>query len=326
MPDMIETYAGPVAWWEGSSPTMVSRTILDRNLTPDEMLDAAGLRWNVSKRTVTYDDPTTNAPSVVPGLVATVRDTDGQYLGMVGPTYNIVQNEELGRLGEILRGEGATCHTAGSIYGGKQVWMLWELDAEIMVKGDPSKYANYLLLTNGHDGYHTLRFANTPTRVVCANTLHMALGGAKARFSLRHTSGMDGRLDDVRKALGFAADYAKTYVKVANDLAKHKMSLEDLMAFTVKLLPADETVEHAWNTERQRQEIADLFDHSRTLEGVPFTFYRALQAVAEWTDHVGVAKTTRAGNGADRQVTSVLEGPAFDTKSRALALLVASAK
>ena len=50
MPDMVETYAGPIPWWEGISPTMVSRTILNENLTGDEMLKAASLDWTVSKR------------------------------------------------------------------------------------------------------------------------------------------------------------------------------------------------------------------------------------------------------------------------------------
>ena len=346
MPDQVESFAGPTPWWAGISPTMKSMTILDKNLTGDEMLKAASLDWTVSKRPLVYGrDPSRviadadaagldneaveaaleETPFQVPNFVATVRDSDDAYLGMVTPTYQIVQNSILAELGDALKGEGADYHTAGSLFGGRIVWLQAVLDRAITINGDPSKYAAYLLLTAGHDGNHPVQFANTPTRVVCANTMHAALGGAVAKISLRHTANIANRLDEVRKALGMANQYIDRFEAAANQMVTVPMSLMEIGLFTEKLLPSNPEVEHAYRTEAQRQEIVDLFSNSPTLDGVPFSAYRAFQAVAEWTDHFAPVRDTKSANAADRRAMSILEGPAYALKSAALKLLVPAA-
>jgi phage/plasmid-like protein (TIGR03299 family) len=322
MPDMIETYAGPTAWWEGISPTMVTRTLLDKNLTSAEMLKAASLDWTVSKRPLFFEKADEEIATIqVPNFVATVRDSDDAYLGMVTPTYQIVQNSVLAELGDALKGAGADWHTAGSLYGGRIVWLQAVIERELFIHGDPSKYAAYLLIRAGHDGNHTVDFVNTPQRVVCANTMTMAIAGAKARIGLRHTTNVANRLDEVAKALGMANDYLDRFEEVANELTTIPMSLTDIGAFTEKLIPTNPQSEHPYKTEKQRQEIIDLFSASPTLDGVAFTAYRAFQAVAEWTDHVATINDTKTAYAADRRADSILDGNAFAVKTAALKLL-----
>jgi phage/plasmid-like protein (TIGR03299 family) len=327
MPDMVEHFAGAgaIPWWAGTSPTMKSMTILDENKTGHEMLVAASLDGTVSKRPLFYGpnpDLADTGMVKVPGMVATVRDDDNQFLGLVSPSYQIVQNELMAEMADILIGEGAKCHTVGSLYAGKIVWLLAVLDRELFINGDPSKYASYLLLTQGHDGKHPVTFANTPTRVVCANTMHAALEGAKAKISLRHTANIASRLDEVRKALGMANQYIDRFEAVANQLTTIPTTLKDIEAFTVKLIPTDPNSEHPYKTEAQRQEIAELFAGSKTLVDVPFPAYRAFQAVSEWTDHVATVRDTKTAHSADRRAMSIIEGPAYAMKSAALKLLV----
>jgi phage/plasmid-like protein (TIGR03299 family) len=301
---------------------MKSMVILDKNLTGEEMLKAASLDWSVSKRPLFYEQADAEVATIqVPNFVATVRDSDDAYLGLVTPTYQIVQNSVLAELGDALKGEGADYHTAGSLFGGRIVWLQAILDREIMVNGDPSKYAAYLLITAGHDGNHPVQFANTPTRVVCANTMSMALDGAKAKISLRHTANVANRLDEVRKALGMANQYIERFETVANLMATVPMSLMEIGLFTEKLIPSNPEVEHAYRTESQRQEIIDLFTSSPTLDGVPHTAYRAFQATCEYADHFAPVRDTKSANAADRRALSVIEGPAFAMKSAALRLL-----
>ena len=328
MSDSVETYAGAgaVPWWLNTSTTMRSVVILDKNLTGDEMLKAASLDWSVSKRPLFYEKADEEVASIqVPNFVATVRDSDDAYLGMVTPTYQIVQNSVLAELGDALKGEGADYHTAGSLFGGRIVWLQAVLDRAITINGDPSKYAAYLLITAGHDGNHPVQFANTPTRVVCANTCHMALDGAKAKISLRHTANIANRLDEVRKALGMANQYIDRFETVANQMAAVPMSLMEIGLFTEKLLPSNPEVEHAYRTEAQRQEIIDLFSNSPTLDGVAPSAYRAFQATCEWADHFAPVRDTKSANAADRRAISVLEGSAFALKGAALKLLVPAA-
>ena len=342
MGDQVETFAGPTPWWAGISPTAKSMVILDKNLTGEEMLKAASLDWTVSKRPLVYGkDPSRviadadaagldmeaveaalkETPFEVPNFVATVRDSDDAYLGLVTPTYQIVQNSILAELGDALKGAGADWHTAGSLYGGRVVWLQAQIERELFINGDPSKYAAYLLIRAGHDGNHPVDFVNTPQRVVCANTMTLAIDGAKARISLRHTTNVANRLDEVAKALGMANQYLDRFEEVANQLTTVPMSLTDIAAFTEKLIPSNPQAEHAYRTEKQRQEIIDLFSASTTLDGVPFTAYRAFQAVAEWTDHVATINDTKSAYAADRRADSILDGNAFAVKTAALKLL-----
>jgi hypothetical protein len=152
--------------------------------------------------------------------------------------------------------------------------------------------------------------------------MHAALDGAEAKISLRHTANVAQRLGEVRKALGMANQYIDRFEAVANQLTTIPMSLTDLAAFTTKLIPTNPDSEHPYKTEAQRQEIAQLFAGSKTLVDVPFTAYRAFQAVSEYADHVATVKDTKTAHAADRRAMSVIEGPAYAMKSAALKLLV----
>ena len=145
-----------------------------------EALELAGLDWQVESRNI-YS----GTGAMIPGYRANVRSTDDAVLGVVSDRYRIVQNEEAFQFTDDLLGEGVTYETAGSLQGGKKVWMLAKLPEKYIIAGD--EVTPYLVFFNSHDGSSGVKVAMTPVRVVCQNTLNLALGTAKRIWTARHT-------------------------------------------------------------------------------------------------------------------------------------------
>ena len=148
-----------------------------------EALELAGLDWQVESHNI-YS----GTGAMIPGYRANVRSTDEAVLGVVSDRYRIVQNEEAFRFTDDLLGEGVTYETAGSLQGGKKVWMLARLPRKYLIAGD--QVVPYLVIFNSHDGSSGVKVAMTPIRVVCQNTLNLALNTAKRSWTARHTENL----------------------------------------------------------------------------------------------------------------------------------------
>ena len=159
-----------------------------------EALELAGLDWQVESRNI-YS----GTGAMIPGYRANVRSTDNAVLGVVSDRYRIVQNEEAFQFTDDLLGEGVTYETAGSLQGGKKVWMLARLPRKYLIAGD--QVAPYLVIFNSHDGSSGVKVAMTPIRVVCQNTLNLALNTAKRSWTARHTENVLLRVQDARETL-----------------------------------------------------------------------------------------------------------------------------
>ena len=165
-----------------------------------EALELAGLNWQVESRNI-YS----GTGAMIPGYRANVRSTDDAVLGVVSDRYRIVQNEEAFQFTDDLLGEGVTYETAGSLQGGKKVWMLAKLPEKYIIAGD--EVTPYLVLFNSHDGSSGVKVAMTPVRVVCQNSLNLALGTAKRIWTARHTENVLLRVQDARETLQLANSY-----------------------------------------------------------------------------------------------------------------------
>ena len=163
MPANVETmFSVRETPWHG-----LGRIIMDAPASR-EALELAGLNWQVESRNI-YS----GTGAMIPGYRANVRSTDDAVLGVVSDRYRIVQNEEAFQFTDDLLGEGVTYETAGSLQGGKKVWMLARLPRKYLIAGD--QVVPYLVIFNSHDGSSGVKVAMTPIRVVCQNTLNLAL-------------------------------------------------------------------------------------------------------------------------------------------------------
>ena len=189
MPANVETmFSVRETPWHG-----LGRIIMDAPASR-EALELAGLDWQVESRNI-YS----GTGAMIPGYRANVRSTDDAVLGVVSDRYRIVQNEEAFQFTDDLLGEGVTYETAVSLQGGKKVWMLARLPRKYLIAGD--QVEPYLVIFNSHDGSSGVKVAMTPIRVVCQNTLNLALNTAKRSWTARHTENVLLRVQDARETL-----------------------------------------------------------------------------------------------------------------------------
>lgn len=337
MPANVESmfYTATTADGRNGTPWHGLGTSVPDALTGAEAREAAGLDWTVRKvpmfvpalpdGSAAGPTPPTAGRVEVPGWAAVQRSSDDRIIGVVRSSYEVVQNDELDRLIDALVDDGgAKYETAGSLAGGAVVWMLARLPKTIQVPGDNGETVAYILAYTGHDGRRSLSVQPTPTRVVCQNTLNVAIAGAVSSVTVRHTAKVNTRLDEARRVLGISLSYMDTFEKVARDLVKRPMSLADVTAFTEVLIPDPAGIEpeKAVRTQKARAEIARLYTDSPNLDGVPKSAYRTLQAVAEYVDHGRTYFTTKKHSAAENRALSLLDGQGRDLKSAALALLV----
>ena len=152
-----------------------------------EALIVAGLGWNVVQKPVFTQDGIK-----VKGYYANVRDYDGSVLEIVTSRYKVVQNREAFAFTDGLLGEGVRYETAGSLMGGKKTWVLAKLPEKYIIQGE--QVMPYLVFSNTHDGSGAIKIAMTPVRVVCNNTLNLALDSASRIWSVHHTGDIAAKM------------------------------------------------------------------------------------------------------------------------------------
>ena len=192
--------------------------ILDNPPTSEEALVAAGLNWNVVQEPIYKENGVG-----IPGYLANIRDSDGSVLGVVTKKYSIVQNREAFAFTDSLVDDGLTWETAGSLRGGKTVWVLGKFP-DTMILDD--KLEPYVCFTNTHDGTGAVRVCCTHTRVICNNTLNLALATAKRSWSAVHRGSMESKLTEAKLTLGLINDYTDALKIEAERLATIKISDE----------------------------------------------------------------------------------------------------
>ena len=213
MAHMLEQYGDMASFASLREPAWHGLgTVLDHEVTTSEMLEVAHLAgWNVRLEDIDLPGRTHR------NYFATVRtnpfDGDADVLGIVGERYQVLQNEELFDFGDAML-DGGRWETAGSIKNGTVVFGSLALDREINV-GNGDRVNTYLLVHTSHDGSLAIQASVTPVRVVCQNTLNMAVGrnGRKAKqsFRIRHTQTVQGKVAAAREALGLATQYLDAF-------------------------------------------------------------------------------------------------------------------
>ena len=273
---------------------------VDEALTSEQALEMAGLNWQVVQKPVQII-----GGKAIPNMKANVRDTDGQFLGMVTDRYRIVQNSEAFAFTDMLLGEGVRYETAGSLASGKRVWMLARMDS-VNICGD--NVEPYLVFTNSHDGSGAVKVAVTPIRVVCQNTLTLALSNASRTWSTKHTGDIQSKLDDARNTLQLASTYMQELEKQADELTQIVVLAPQFADFVKKMFPLKEDASERQiaNVERQRMALADLYNHKEDIQRFHGTAYGVINAVADMIPHFIPARQTR--NYQENNFMSIVDG------------------
>jgi phage/plasmid-like protein (TIGR03299 family) len=291
MAHMLEEYGDMASFASLRKPAWHGLgTVIDEPVSTSEMLSLAHLdKWNVRVEEL-----------VLPGRshrehFATIRtnpfDGENDVLGVVGERYKVLQNEELFQFGDNLL-DGGQWETAGSIKNGTVVFGSLALDREINLdpKGRGDKINSYLLVHTSHDGSLAIQASVTPVRVVCQNTLNMAVGskgrGAKQSFRIRHTQTLNGKITAAREALGMAKQYLDEFDIVANEMISKEISDKQFFDIisTVYTKPEEDTKGAMTKWETKIDTLNDIYfgETCVNIKGTAWGAYNAMTERLDW--------------------------------------------
>lgn len=243
-------------------------------------LSVAGLDWSVIQKELTTED---GFP--VRGFKANLRDLDNQVLGVVTDRYKVVQNEEAFAFTDELLGEGVRYETAGSLQNGRRTWILAKLPQRYIISGD--EITPYLVFMNSHDGTGAIKAAMTPIRVVCQNTLNLALSTAKRSWSTNHVGDIKGKMEDARYTLLYADRYMAELGKAIDSLNRIKLSDRQVYEYIDSLFPLMEnpSEQQKKNLLRMKENVKIRYFEAPDLKNVGKNAYRFVNAVSDFATH-----------------------------------------
>lgn len=285
--DQQDPYLGEKIWAERDAivtkALYYARKLVQRNYIFPEIPYVDSAKYSPVKRFVQEICDTSNINAEV-------------ALSDLYEAYRIVQNEEAFRFTDDLLGEGVTYETAGSLQGGKKVWMLAKLPEKYIIAGD--EVTPYLVFFNSHDGSSGVKVAMTPVRVVCQNTLNLALSSAKRIWTARHTENVLLRVQDARETLQLANGYMAELGKGIHELTTIKLSDRKVQEFINEFFPITEDLTDGQrkNNLRLQEDLKARYYNAPDLEWVGKNGWRFVNAVSDFATHADPIRKTRNYN------------------------------
>ncbi len=255
--------------------------------TSVDALRLAGLDWNVMQESIF-----TETGDAIAGYRVNIRDRDRKVLGVVSDRYKIIQNREAFAFTDTLLGYGVRYETAGSLQEGKRVWLLARLPREYIIAEE--QISPYLVFSNSHDGNGAVRVALTPIRVVCNNTLNLALATASRSWSMIHKGNVKDKMQEAKNTLFMAEAYMESLGEEFERLRWMKVTDSQVAEYVEKLLPLEKDVTETRekNTLKLREDILRRYYDAPDLRGVGNNAYRFINAVSDFATHVQPLRRT----------------------------------
>jgi phage/plasmid-like protein (TIGR03299 family) len=214
------------------------------------------------------------------------RKSDGRVLGVVGPRYAVLQNQDAFQWFEpFLEAKEAALHTAGSLRHGSRIWVLAKLNRDPLVIAQGDEVEKYLLLSHSHDGSLAVRVGFSPVRVVCANTLAMAHGAEASKLlRVKHTRDVHDNLANIREVINLANAEFQATSEQYRLLARRSINQADLQRYVQKVLKVEDDQEAGPRMKNIIGEIVGLAEAGRGngLPSVRGTYWAAYNGVTEW--------------------------------------------
>ena len=298
MAHLLETVNGETAFASLREPAWHGLgEVFTEEVSTAEMLKKAKLnKWNVRLEDVAIPAGMDSDK----GYSFVVRDNpfiqgNKDVLGVVGERYVPLQNEELFDFADNLLDNGGRWETAGSIKGGRIVFGALALERETVIdpNGVSDKVNTYLLVNTSHDGSISIQASITPVRVVCANTLNLALGNrgrggsVKQSFKIRHTQTASGKVQIAREALGLANAYIDEFSKMANEMIQKEVSKAQFDKIVESLYPTpkDETQKASMTKHNAKIDLINeiyVGQFNNTISGTAWGVANALTERLDW--------------------------------------------
>lgn len=252
-----------------------------------DALRLAGLDWKVLQEPIYID-----GGKQIAGYKANVRDSDRKVLGVVTERYKIIQNQEAFAFTDSLLGNGVRYETAGSLQEGRKVWLLARLPREYIISGE--RISPYLVFSNTHDGSGAVKVALTPVRVVCNNTLNLALSTADRSWSMIHTGNIRDKIQEAKDTLFMAEEYMDSLGKEFERLRRQKITDAMVKEYIEQLLPMEENITpvQSKNIIKLREDMRRRYYEAPDLQNVGSNAYRFINAVSDFATHSAPLRRT----------------------------------
>ena len=304
MAHALEVQNGEVAFALRGAPAwhgLANRTFgIDEHVTTADMLESAKLAgWGVDLEPVQYPSDYRSSSDLFMVTRTNPFDAGKDVLAVVGKRYRVFQNEDLFAFGDNILDGGASWESAGSIKDGKVVFGSLVVPREFILdpQGANDKTTTYLLVSSSHDGSASVTASITPVRVVCQNTLNMALRGVKQSFKLRHTLKTGERTAEARRVLGLTFNHMDTFETLARDLFQTSMDAkgwDDLVNAVYPKPDAQSAPQSLTKWQAKRDLLDDIYFQSPTQTNIKGNYWGALNALTERLDYF---RSSRTANG-----------------------------
>ena len=323
MAHLVQTmaYAGQTPWHELGNALPAKQSI-------DVWAQAAGMDWRIQETPVRY--LATDADSGLSGLYAEPKEFPEQKvlyrsdtqapLSVVGSRYQVVQPREvLEFYRDLTEVAGYELETAGVLKAGRKFWALARTGKSVALKGN-DVVNGYLLLATSCDGSLATVAMPTTVRVVCNNTLTIALRDGVGAVKVPHSTSFDAQA--VKRQLGVAVGQWDSFMYRMKTLAERKVKTHEAMNYFLKVIcQTDQQGEGGGSgvpglaNERALKKVQTLFEgHGRgaELQAAKDTAWGLLSAVTEFIDHEKQARSQ------DNRLDSAWFGQGAAIKQRAL--------
>lgn len=300
MAHALEVQNGEVAFalrgepaWHGLANVLFDK---DAHITTAEMLEAGKLaNWDVRLEDIVL--PEGYRSNMASQMVVRTNPFDNgtDVLAVVGDRYKVVQNEAIFDFADGILDGGAEWESAGSIKNGRIVFGSMTVPREFVLdpQGANDKTVTYLLVHTSHDGTSAIQANITPVRVVCQNTLNMAVKGSKQSFKIRHTATVDGKIDEARRVLGLTFAHMDTFETLAKQMFETKVSAKQWDDLVLSLYPLDDDTASAKAKTMHANKVDMvnyLYKEGETNKTITGTAWGALNALTERIDYYRSAR------------------------------------
>lgn len=301
-------FVNRTAPWDGLGTSISTAT------SSSEALRIADLNWNVIQKPIMINNQEYKRK------VANINESNNHILGLVSPTYKIVQNHTaFSFIDDLL--STVNLETAGVINSGERVWMLANLDP-IDVVGDTVE--PYLVFTNGHDGSHGVKVCLTPIRVVCQNTLTLALETSPRMWSTCHTGDIALKLEDAKLTLQLASNYLEELPGYAEGMVETNIYQNELVKFIIELFPMPKDASKLVNKNitHLRDTLLEAYTNTPDIERFKNTTWGVYNATVDMVTHMTPLRNTTTFK--ENLFSKVVEGHPIIQKAQELLIKIPS--
>jgi phage/plasmid-like protein (TIGR03299 family) len=300
----------------GERPWHDLGTSIPERAIASQMISAAGLDWKVEMRPIPNVGAHAGEEARRFYLVRLPRNQAEIEvpLGVVSSWYRPLQNSEAFDFFDPIIGEKkAVFETAGSLGNGERIWVLAKVPGEIRVIGDDI-CSKYLLLSNAHNGRGSVSVKVTPIRVVCQNTLMLALQSGEKAHNIRHSKHMQYRLQDVQQLLSLIWQTFQKAEELFQLLAKVKVDAHRFETYLEVVYPRTEEQRKAKKRPERWNRVTKLFEVGDAPRLRPsHTLWGAYNSVTRYEDYRQADEA-----GPDRRLNRIWFGRGADLKLHAL--------